>query len=120
MLIICQRPMVFSSSATAYGDPVIIPITEEHPKGTSTNRYGWTKSILEQIFGDIKEHPGLKVYNLGTKIDVPEISRPAMRMQIRQRKDSAGRLSTESKRCVRIPGDGRARIRMDILMNEKV
>ena len=36
-----------------YGDPVEIPITENCPKGQCTNPYGWTKSMLEQIFIDI-------------------------------------------------------------------
>ena len=45
--------VVFSSSATVYGDPAQIPITEECPKGQCTNPYGWTKSMLEQILMDI-------------------------------------------------------------------
>ena len=48
----CKR-IIFSSSATVYGDPAQIPITEECPKGTCTNPYGWTKSMLEQILSDI-------------------------------------------------------------------
>ena len=48
----CKR-IIFSSSATVYGDPAQIPITEECPKGTCTNPYGWTKSMLEQILTDI-------------------------------------------------------------------
>ena len=47
----CKR-IIFSSSATVYGDPAQIPITEECPKGTCTNPYGWTKSMLEQILSD--------------------------------------------------------------------
>ncbi|MGN1314373.1 MAG: SDR family NAD(P)-dependent oxidoreductase, partial [Lachnospiraceae bacterium] len=43
------KNIIFSSSATVYGDPAFIPITEECPKGTCTNPYGWTKSMLEQI-----------------------------------------------------------------------
>ena len=46
---------IFSSSATVYGDPAIIPITEECPKGQCTNPYGWTKSMLEQILTDIQK-----------------------------------------------------------------
>ena len=45
--------IVFSSSATVYGDPAFIPITEECPKGTCTNPYGWTKWMLEQILTDL-------------------------------------------------------------------
>ena len=46
------KNIIFSSSATVYGDPAMIPITEECPKGTCTNPYGWTKSMLEQILSD--------------------------------------------------------------------
>ena len=49
------RKLVFSSSATVYGDPAFIPITEECPKGQCTNPYGWTKSMLEQILTDIQK-----------------------------------------------------------------
>lgn len=45
--------IIFSSSATVYGDPAEIPITENCPKGVCTNPYGWTKSMLEQILTDI-------------------------------------------------------------------
>ncbi len=47
------KNIIFSSSATVYGDPAFIPITEECPKGTCTNPYGWTKWMLEQILTDI-------------------------------------------------------------------
>ena len=49
------KNIIFSSSATIYGDPAIIPITEECPKGTCTNPYGWTKWMLEQILTDIQK-----------------------------------------------------------------
>ncbi|QUO31662.1 UDP-glucose 4-epimerase GalE [Coprococcus sp. AF21-14LB] len=59
-LILCDvmrnhgvKNIVFSSSATVYGDPAFIPITEECPKGVCTNPYGWTKSMLEQILTDL-------------------------------------------------------------------
>lgn len=48
-----MKNMIFSSSATVYGDPAFVPITEECPKGQCTNPYGWTKSMLEQIFMDL-------------------------------------------------------------------
>jgi len=48
------KNIIFSSSATIYGNPAFIPITEECPKGVCTNPYGWTKSMLEQILGDIQ------------------------------------------------------------------
>ena len=49
------KNLIFSSSATVYGNPAIIPITEECPKGQCTNPYGWTKSMLEQILMDIQK-----------------------------------------------------------------
>ena len=49
------KNIIFSSSATVYGDPAFIPITEECPKGACTNPYGWTKSMLEQILSDIQK-----------------------------------------------------------------
>ena len=49
------KNLIFSSSATVYGDPAQIPITEECPKGQCTNPYGWTKSMLEQILTDIQK-----------------------------------------------------------------
>jgi len=47
------KNIVFSSSATVYGDPAFIPITEECPKGDITNPYGRTKGMLEQILTDL-------------------------------------------------------------------
>lgn len=47
------KNIVFSSSATVYGDPSFIPITEKCPKGTPTNPYGWTKYMIEQILTDL-------------------------------------------------------------------
>ena len=59
-LILCDvmrshgvKSIVFSSSATVYGTPAFVPITEECPKGICTNPYGWTKSMLEQILTDM-------------------------------------------------------------------
>lgn len=49
------KNIIFSSSATVYGNPAQIPITEECPKGQCTNPYGWTKSMLEQILTDIQK-----------------------------------------------------------------
>lgn len=48
----CKR-IIFSSSATVYGDPSVVPITEESKKGECTNPYGWTKSMQEQILTDL-------------------------------------------------------------------
>ena len=49
------KNIIFSSSATIYGDPAEIPITEQCPKGQCTNPYGWTKSMLEQVLMDIQK-----------------------------------------------------------------
>ena len=47
------KNIIFSSSATVYGDPAQIPITEKCPKGEITNPYGRTKGMLEQILTDL-------------------------------------------------------------------
>ncbi len=47
------KNIIFSSSATVYGDPAVIPITEECPKGVCTNPYGKTKSMLEDVLIDM-------------------------------------------------------------------
>ena len=49
------KNIIFSSSATVYGNPAEIPITEACPRGECTNPYGWTKSMLEQILSDIQK-----------------------------------------------------------------
>lgn len=56
------KNIIFSSSATVYGDPESVPITEDFPKGICTNPYGWTKSMMEQIMTDLqKSDPEWKV-----------------------------------------------------------
>jgi UDP-glucose 4-epimerase len=58
-LVLCQvmarhgvKELVFSSSATVYGDPHTVPITEDFPLSV-TNPYGRTKLIIEQILEDL-------------------------------------------------------------------
>ncbi len=46
------KRVVFSSSATVYGDPHTTPITEDFPL-SATNPYGWTKLMMEQILRDM-------------------------------------------------------------------
>jgi len=46
------RTMVFSSSATVYGDPATVPIREDFPL-TATNPYGWTKLMMERMLADL-------------------------------------------------------------------
>ena len=48
----CKR-FIFSSSATVYGDPEVIPITEDCKTGGTTNPYGTTKLFIEQILKDL-------------------------------------------------------------------
>ncbi len=47
------KAIIFSSSATVYGDPDSLPLTEESPKKPATNPYGWTKWMIEQILSDL-------------------------------------------------------------------
>jgi UDP-glucose 4-epimerase len=49
------RTFVFSSSATVYGDPDRVPITEDMPTKPPTNPYGWTKLMIEQILTHLHE-----------------------------------------------------------------
>ncbi len=48
------KNIIFSSSATIYGTPKFVPITEDCPKGICTNPYGWSKSMIEQILIDVQ------------------------------------------------------------------
>ncbi len=48
------KNFVFSSSATVYGDPAFVPITEDCPLGETTNPYGATKAFTERILKDIQ------------------------------------------------------------------
>jgi len=47
------RNIVFSSSATVYGEPQSMPIREDFPTQGATNPYGWSKLMMEQIFRDV-------------------------------------------------------------------
>ena len=58
------KGLVFSSSATVYGDPETIPITEDHPL-RPTNPYGHSKRMVEQIIEDWgRANPALAAVNL--------------------------------------------------------
>ena len=48
----CMK-IIFSSSATVYGDPEVLPITEDCKVGGTTNPYGTTKLMIERILKDI-------------------------------------------------------------------
>lgn len=56
------KKIIFSSSATVYGDPAFVPITESCPMGEVTNPYGRTKAMLEQILQDL--HTGDSEWNV--------------------------------------------------------
>lgn len=59
-IVLCQSmaiaevfTLVFSSSATVYGDPATVPISEDMPVGLTTNPYGRSKYMIEQILTDL-------------------------------------------------------------------
>lgn len=59
-LVLCQllrkyncKKLIFSSSATVYGDPHTVPIKEDFPVGPTTNPYGSTKLMIENILRDV-------------------------------------------------------------------
>ena len=47
------KNVVFSSSATVYGEPPSLPLSESMPTGRATNPYGWTKIMMEQVMIDL-------------------------------------------------------------------
>ena len=58
------KGLVFSSSATVYGVPEELPLTESMPR-RSTNPYGWTKVMIEQILEDlVNTHAGWNITSL--------------------------------------------------------
>ncbi len=55
------RNLVFSSSATVYGDPQRLPLTEDHPL-SATNPYGQSKLMIEEILRDVaRSEPGWRI-----------------------------------------------------------
>ncbi|XP_069613245.1 UDP-glucose 4-epimerase [Ranitomeya imitator] len=46
------KKIIFSSSATVYGDPKYVPLDEKHPVGECTNPYGKTKYFIEEMIRD--------------------------------------------------------------------
>lgn len=55
----CVRRFVFSSTCATYGEPVRVPIDEQHPQ-SPTNPYGWTKLMMEKILASYDHAYGLK------------------------------------------------------------
>ena len=59
------KTIVFSSSATVYGDPVSLPLDESMPTGKPTNPYGMSKLIIENILTDVhKNDKSWRIVNL--------------------------------------------------------
>ncbi len=59
------RNIIFSSSATVYGMPEVMPIKEEDPLGDTTNPYATTKLFIEQILRDfVNANKGFKAVSL--------------------------------------------------------
>lgn len=61
-LVLCElmrkygvKKLVFSSSATVYGNPEYVPVDEAHPLGITTNPYGETKKMIERILTDLSK-----------------------------------------------------------------
>ncbi len=61
-MIACNvKTLVFSSSATVYGDPQYLPLTEDHPL-SATNPYGKTKLVIEDMLRDLhRSDPGWRI-----------------------------------------------------------
>ena len=58
------RTFIFSSSATVYGDPVELPLTESHAR-SATNPYGYTKLVIEDMLHDLyRSEPGWRIARL--------------------------------------------------------
>ena len=56
------KSIIFSSSATVYGTPARLPLTEDMPKGEATNPYGRTKMMIEDILTDVQAaYPDMNV-----------------------------------------------------------
>ena len=54
--------IVFSSSATVYGVPQYLPLSEAHQVGVCTNPYGKTKYFIEQIISDVCDADEVTAY----------------------------------------------------------
>jgi UDP-glucose 4-epimerase len=61
--------MVFSSSATVYGNPQFLPITEDHPVGGCTNPYGKTKYFIEEMLKDLCFAEKVNISNISNSTD---------------------------------------------------
>jgi UDP-glucose 4-epimerase len=58
------KKIIFSGSATVYGTPNQLPITEQSPVGNTTNPYGTSKVLCETILQDYVQFAGLQAISL--------------------------------------------------------
>ena len=63
------KNIIFSSSATVYGEENPVPYTEEMKRGTCTNPYGWTKVMMEQILEDAAKADEIFTILMGDKVE---------------------------------------------------
>lgn len=56
--------LVYSSSATVYGEPQFLPLTEDHPTGNCTNPYGKSKYFTEEILKDLCASDKVKIFDI--------------------------------------------------------
>lgn len=64
------RQIVFSSSATVYGNPEYLPLDENHPAGGCTNPYGKTKYFIEEMLKDQCKANPVSVKMVLTKLQI--------------------------------------------------
>lgn len=64
------RNIVFSSSATVYGDPGYLPLDEKHPVGSCTNPYGKSKYFIEEMIQDLCKAEPVRESNNTTLIPI--------------------------------------------------
>jgi UDP-glucose 4-epimerase len=57
------KKIIFSSTCAVYGEPEVVPITEEHPK-SPVNPYGKSKLVFEEILADYRKYTGLMYVSL--------------------------------------------------------
>ncbi len=95
------KSIVFSSSATVYGEPKTLPLSEEMPIGTATNPYGWTKIMMEQVMADLAQIGSTMVG------DAAALLQPGWRARKRTHRRVSDR-RTNQLDALPLPGGGRA------------
>ena len=102
------KKIVFSSSATVYGDPEYLPVDEKHPTGKCTNPYGKTKFFMEEIIKDVcAANPVSVTYILAirntsrlTKTFNREMYKSVWKKQIFHGKHYQRCLGSKSRKCL--------------------